>query len=490
MFFKENYNIESKLIRDPIYDFIELPHVFIPIVDHSLFQRLRWISQLPLEQLVYPSAQHSRFEHSLGVMYLAMVAAVSLISNSKVIMEGLFDKDDDFNKIIGMENKCTEFVLSAGLSGLLHDLGHAPFSHTLEEACKYSKIPYKYDHEEIGFFLAKQLLDELNLLDKIFVKKTLKVLNKNLKEINSELAPLENVIRKLIDGPIDVDKGDYIYRDSYHCGTNYGFYDIQRLWRNIAINKENYTIGVNKKGALEAWSLRFQRYKMYKNVYKHHTRNITDSMLIDILATSFDIAANKKPENIHSLIPTFQSLDDLSNKENLNIFKFWTDNSILKEISSNPNSASPRIDQFLQRKIYKRCSEIDLAKYPEALYKIKGSNDFVLQLRELKLHLHDSKQLNFDFHIDKVVLPPVFEKEVQNEIRLIEDGIPTLTLAEFLDFSVNSSEIPRNSNNNSEDNIEPSIKYVLYLYIEESSKHMENILLSEIGLFLKSFSIN
>jgi HD superfamily phosphohydrolase len=158
MFVNENYKIESKLIRDPIYGFIELPRVFIPIVDHSLFQRLRWISQLPLEQLVYPSAQHSRFEHSLGVMYLAMVAAGSLLSNSKNLIEGLLKKDNDFKKIRGMDNKYKQFILSAGLSGLLHDLGHAPFSHTLEEACKYSKIPYKYDHEEVGCFLANTYL--------------------------------------------------------------------------------------------------------------------------------------------------------------------------------------------------------------------------------------------------------------------------------------------------------------------------------------------
>jgi len=489
MFLLSNYKIKSFIVRDPIYDFIEVPEIFKSIVDHKLVQRLRWINQLPLEQLVYPSAQHSRFEHSLGVMYLAMLAANSLIKNSEKDLSKAFSADNIFKKY-GTEKRNEYFILSAGLAGLLHDVGHAPFSHTLEEACKYSKIKYKYNHEEIGRLLSIIILKDTSQDSTPFAQKALSVLNKNLITLNKHLTPIEMLIRKLIDGPIDVDKGDYIIRDSYHCGTSYGVYDIQRLWRNIVINPNDFTIAINKKGALEAWALRFQRYRMYRNVYRHHTRNITDSMLIDIIVSSIEKVKRKKRIKL-DLIPIWQASNEINKEENKTKFVFWTDNGLLKNISDLDDTASLRIESFLKRDIYKRGKIINLKSYPEALAsatKKKGENAFLLQnkLMNLKNKLKKDKDLSFDFLIGKDDLPPVFENAVQQDIKVLTEHNKFIKLSEFLNFSI--SEIIKNKTNNGEDVILPSSDYKLHLYIEKNSKNKKDIIYKEVENFLEDFS--
>lgn len=480
MYILTRYGIESKLVRDPLYNFIEIPTEFLPIIDHKLFQRLRWISQLPLEQLVYPSAQHSRFEHSLGVMHLAILSAISLINNSPEVLDKVFKQDGEFKKLKKAE-KLKSFILIAGLSGLLHDIGHAPFSHTLEEACKYSKIKYKYDHEEVGYILSSKLLEELGISDKLFCERTLKILNKKLKIINKDLFPIDFIMRKLIDGPIDVDKGDYIYRDSYHCGTTYGIYDIQRLWRNIIINSNDYSIAVNEKGALEAWTLRIQRFKMYKNVYKHHIRNITDSMLIDIISTMLDKSSKKKLD----LIPIQKAVDEINNGDNLNHFVFWSDNSILKEISNSKDSIKHRIEDFQKRDLYKRGFTVDLSEYPGAIEKLKNKKDYALHLefKDLKNKLAENKQLFFDFLIEKDIIPPVFENEVQIDIKVKDSENNLITLAQFLNIQ-RPKEIEENKRKENgasrEEKLNPNEKYILHIYIKKSNKGNKDQIHSEV----------
>ncbi|MCA9748115.1 MAG: HD domain-containing protein [Romboutsia sp.] len=474
-----SYNIESFLIRDPIYGFIEVPKIFKEIIDHKLFQRLRWISQLPLEQLVYPSAQHSRFEHSLGVMHLSIISAISLINNSWDAFEVAFPKDKNFKDLTDEEQK-RNFILAAGLAGLLHDIGHAPFSHTLEEACKYSKINYKYDHEEVGYLLSEFLMTNSTMIDKIFVQKCLSVLNKKLKILNKELTPITMIIRKLIDGPIDVDKGDYIIRDSYHCGTTYGVYDIQRLWRSIVINPNDYTIGVNKKGALEAWTLRFQRFKIYKNVYKHHTRNITDSMLVDIIANSINSLKGKSSKR-NDLIPIWNSLEELKEDKNITRFIFWTDNSMLKVISLDNNSINHRIESFLKRDIYKRGFELDLSSYPGALSlaQVNSNNELHISLMELKGKLKKDNNLYFDFLIERDVVAPVFEKEVQLEIKVLDSENSFIPLANYLHISVPQEY---------EEQIKPSSIFKLYVFIKKGNLDNLDLIKSEITALLETYN--
>ncbi|MEP0862413.1 MAG: HD domain-containing protein [Ignavibacterium sp.] len=491
MFLLSTFEIKSFLVRDPIYDFIEIPEEFKPIVDHKLVQRLRWINQLPLEQLVYPSAQHSRFEHSLGVMYLAMLAANSLINNSSKQLNDAFNQDDNYKKF-GDKKRKKFFILAAGLAGLLHDVGHAPFSHTLEHACEHANINYRYNHEEIGYLLTEKLFEDTGIINEPYSKTTINALNKKLNTLHRDITPIDKIIRELIDGPIDVDKGDYTIRDSYHCGTPYGIYDIQRLWRNIVINPEDYTIAVNEKGALEAWALTLQRYRMYKNVYLHHVRNITDAMLIDIIVSTIEKVKRRK--NKLELIPAWNSANEISNENNLTKFIFWTDNGMLKVIAEINASAITRIESFLKRDIFKRGKVINLQGYPKALEVAASKNKnekFILldKLRELKKKMLKEKSIQFDFLIEREMIPPVFDKKVQEDIRVNIKDKKYVSLAEYLNFSLQNSDIKKKKvTNDTEEDIYPSVNYNLHLFIKKSNKNKINYISEEVKKLLTDFN--
>lgn len=360
------------LIRDPIYGFIEVPRVLRPLIDAPEVQRLRWVSQLPLEQMVYPSAQHSRFEHSLGVMYLSMVVATTLLDD-EVSHDRI--RDTLFSKLPQHDQWKTYFVLSAGIVGLLHDVGHAPFSHTFEEAVRgLPREGFSFHHETLSFVIAKELLknDFLKLqqepsnerLWSDYKRFILYALNKE-KSV-TEIPPIARILRSIVDGPIDTDKGDYLLRDAYHCGVNYGTYDIERLWRFVRIS-ESFTLGVHPKGALEAWTLRFARYKMFQNVYWHHVRDITDALLVDAIQSAFMVLSERREEReenknaYEELCPIKIPLDSdatLIQEERYGLL-MWTDTSLLRALErvSNDNNlrkVSEILDWIRHRSLPKR----------------------------------------------------------------------------------------------------------------------------------------
>ena len=347
--------MKTKHIRDPIYGFIPVDALDLRIMDHKLVQRLRWVSQLPLEQLVYPSAQHSRFEHSLGVMHLAGVAAGSLVSNSRKRFKEFAVVHDDLQNL-NFAKQRELFVRCARWAGLLHDIGHAPFSHTLEDACKFCGKPkISYDHEFFGAFLARRVFEDLEDTQKTITDIVLRVLNKDI--LLADLYPLEMLIRHIIDGPIDVDKGDYLPRDSYHCGVGYGAYDYHFLWKNVVITK-SFQMGVQAKAALEAWGLMLARHRMFNYVYKHHVRNITDALLVEIVQAAFEKLEGS--ENLRDILP-LRGHTDVKRDEYVHKFVHWTDHSLLKALDALGDSEiSGGIEAFSNRKLNKRAFALNL----------------------------------------------------------------------------------------------------------------------------------
>ncbi len=462
MFTLGGYNIDiAKIIRDPIYHFIEVPDELLPFVDNKFIQRLRWVNQLPLEQLVYPSAQHSRFEHSLGTMHLSMRAAISLINNSERKIKEVFNKDENFKSLDPKEKKKT-FILSAGLAGLLHDIGHAPFSHTLETASELSGGRFSYNHEAYGFKIVKFLLEGKKGVVEENIKNTVfSVLNKKIKL--EELSPVEILIRNLIDNSFDTDKGDYLLRDSYHCGVNYGIYDHERLWRNVVITSD-YTLGVNKKGALETWRLMLARYFMYKNVYYHHTRNITDAMLIDIIV--------RASENKNFKIPS------VSNEKERADFLSWRDSDFLNYLENfKSDEIREIIERFMSRKLYKKSFTLKLTQYPFLLDK---EEEIIEKIKEIK-DKFDKKNISFIFIIldDKNIIPPIFEKKVQEDIRIQIDEKKSMPLANYLGFSFEEEVIEKALKNYSK---------IIHFFIQKTDKIKENKIKEKIEEELKKLN--
>ncbi len=250
-----HYNSEGGNIRIPHLQDIPFTNRVRSIVDTAEFQRLRHITQLGLAALVYPGATHTRFEHALGVYHNA----------TKYLLQ--LSKDPRFCEIIDVHH--AELLI---VSALLHDLGHWPFCHPIEDI-ELELLP---PHEEFAkeFLspnreLAKVLKSEWNIdpeevLD-VLVKKT-------------DSSPL-NLLRSILSGPIDIDKMDYLERDSLYAGVPYGrHFDRNRLIQSLILNEAGDGLAISYKGKSAAELMVFSRYTMFSEVYWHHTVRSATSM--------------------------------------------------------------------------------------------------------------------------------------------------------------------------------------------------------------------
>ncbi|HMA19370.1 MAG TPA: HD domain-containing protein, partial [Gemmatimonadaceae bacterium] len=229
-------------LRDPLWNNVRVDELTLRLVDSEAFQRLRYVRQLGLAFLVYPGATHSRFEHALGTYHLAR-QTLSLLS------EASDDSDVDERE---------HAVVRA--AALLHDVGHYPFSHALEEIGQLH-------HEDVAHplitagTLASILESELgsDAPAKIF---------ELIRGIST--SPLQG----LISGSLDLDKIEYLKRDAFMCGVPYGEIDVDRLTNSMMLIEDPDTgrpaIGVREKGLSALESLLFAKYQMYRNVYWQH----------------------------------------------------------------------------------------------------------------------------------------------------------------------------------------------------------------------------
>lgn len=218
-----------KTIRDPIHGDIELSQVEQAVVDSWEMQRLRRIKQLSFCSLVYPGANHTRFEHSLGTMHLA----------------------GRISRKLGIEEQPLR------LAGLVHDLGHLPFSHSLEQVFGVSHednldIVFKGN---VGDILNNHGFDKKHILDLAKGKGT----------------------GKIVSSQIDADRMDYLLRDSHYTGVAYGVIDIDRIINVIGFDGKE--IFFNKKGIIALEALLIGRNQMYEAVYFHHAVRVADAMV-------------------------------------------------------------------------------------------------------------------------------------------------------------------------------------------------------------------
>jgi HD superfamily phosphohydrolase len=234
-------------LRDPIHGFVEADALEAALIDSRPLQRLRFIHQLGLTFLVYPGAEHSRFAHVLGAMALAGRAFDALVA----------DRPD----LLSPAERARSRRL-VRLAALLHDAGHAPFSHSAEELFEGG-----IDHETMTRSLLG--LDEIAELfarhgDGIEVSHVADLLR-------GEVASERRFLAQLISGELDVDKMDYLLRDSLHCGVRYGVYDLDRLLDTLALVEDPSTgalgMGVVEGGVHAVEALVLARYYMFTQVY-------------------------------------------------------------------------------------------------------------------------------------------------------------------------------------------------------------------------------
>jgi hypothetical protein len=232
---------ELEIIRDPLWDNIRLDRSALLALDTPAMQRLRYVRQVGHAFLVYPGATHTRFEHALGAYHLTKRALASLEERGELARVA--------------EDECVAVRLAA----LLHDIGHYPFSHALEEA----GFPH---HEALGVAKLTQgeLGDSLRRIGGPDLAGAVGALIRGLSD-----SPLQG----LISGSLDLDKIDYLSRDARMCGVPYGTVDVDRLLSTLTLvvtEQGKFEVGVQEKGVSALESLLFAKYQMYRNVYWHH----------------------------------------------------------------------------------------------------------------------------------------------------------------------------------------------------------------------------
>ena len=285
-----------KIFNDPIYGFIPIQSTLIfNIIEHSYFQRLRRISQMGLSYLVYPGVHHTRFEHALGCLFL-MQKTIRVLKSKKI-------------KISKNESEALQIAI------LLHDIGHGPFSHTLENS-----IVMDIHHESISLKFMEVLNDEfegkLDLAIQIFK--------------GGYDRPFFN---QLIASQLDIDRLDYLKRDSFYSGVNEGNINSERLIEMLNVVDENLV--VDKKGIYSVEKFIVARRLMYWMVYLHKTSLAAEYILVNILKRAKELALEENNISISKSLNFFlkesNGYKDF-NKETLSIFSKLDDNDIISSV--------------------------------------------------------------------------------------------------------------------------------------------------------------
>ena len=256
---------KRKIINDPLYGFVTISDQLIfDLIEHPYFQRLRRIEQLGLASLVYPGALHTRFHHALGAMHLMGQAIETLRSKG-------FD-------ISAKEAQGVTIAI------LLHDIGHGPFSHALEH-----QIAGAVSHEEITMIFMQQLNNEFN------------------NRLDTAIAIFNNTyprkfLHQLVSGQLDMDRLDYLMRDSFYTGVNEGVISTDRILKMLTISDDN--LAVELKGIYSIEKFIVARRLMYWQVYLHKTVLAAEKMMVKIIERVRAIYSPSDKE-----LPTITALD-------------------------------------------------------------------------------------------------------------------------------------------------------------------------------------
>lgn len=378
---------KNKIVNDPVWGFIDLDSdLHVELIEHPYFQRLRRIKQLGLSSLVYPGANHTRFEHAIGTMHLVRSAVEVLVKKG--------------NKITEEEE---EGVIAALL---LHDIGHGPFSHALEQS-----IVQGVSHEELSLVY----MDELN------------------REMNGRLTMAIDIFKnnypkrflhQLVSSQLDMDRLDFLKRDSFYSGVSEGVVSSERIIKMLNVRHDQLVVEV--KGIYSVEKFLIARRLMYWQVYLHKTVLSAEHMMIKLLQRASDLVSNgiNVPATRHLAqflngeikAEDFRSNDLLIRKRALHHFAYLDDADILITIKDWIDHPDPILSNLsraiIDRKLFK--IKLSVTPFPEArLSKLK-------ELSIKKFHINPTEAAFFV--IDGVITNSAYDEGAESINILFKNG--------------------------------------------------------------------
>lgn len=388
----------SKIFNDPVYGFVSIPPgIIFQLIEHPWFQRLRRISQLGLTGYVYPGALHTRFHHAIGALHLMREAIDVLRSKEVLITE--------------------EEQEAVCIAILLHDIGHGPFSHALEHTL------VDIHHEALSLMLMERLNTAFD------GKLTMAI------DIFKDVYP-KKFLHQLVSGQLDMDRMDYLNRDSFFTGVSEGVIGYHRIIKMLHVKDGGLV--VEEKGIYSIEKFLIARRLMYWQVYLHKTAMCAEKMLIQVLRRAKELAREGWQLKVSdSLAFFFYGGGEPAGQENgietiLYHFSRLDDNDIYYALKQFMDSDDPILaflsSSLLNRKLFK----IELQNTP-------FESDYVEQVR-LKIIEH------FGVKAETYLLIPGKESnraynDQKDEIKILYKDGKVLSLSENADYEVNSKII-------------------------------------------------
>lgn len=434
-------NLNGKIL-DPIHGTIMITDVERAVIGHRLFQRLRNVKQNTFLYKVFPSAMHSRFEHSLGVMHIAYKMLSNLLLNSYRYNNKYHDKLI-FNKVEKIDNK---HIQELRLAALLHDIGHGPMSHQFDSflmnksqlrATLGESFTDVYDliknddgveHEHISVIFIKKIIKDLKLENDVNVENIIKLIESSYMggvieiEIDDHRYNIQPLFTSLISScPIDSDRMDYLLRDSYFSGVKCGIYNVERILMSIVpIIDDNKICLAYKESCLDSISeFIFSRSNLFSQVYYHKTNRAFSAMLGKVCKHATDKGKEYLMKNMYEIG------DDSDESNNLDILQeFYLDNSddefineTVPKLVQDDKLCESIINDIVDRKPWKKLYESKLyesnKKIHDSVDKTKVTNIKNSFTQELRKHLDEK-----DFIID-IMTDNAFKDLDKTEIKLL-----------------------------------------------------------------------
>jgi len=373
---------KRKIINDPVFGFINIPSEFLyDLIQHPFFQRLHRIKQLGLSSFVYPGAQHTRMQHSLGAMHLMGEAITQLQQQGHVISPA--------------EAEAVRACI------LLHDIGHGPFSHALEHS-----LVNNISHEEISLILMQKLNEvfegKLDIAIEIFTAKYTK-----------------KYLHQLVSGQLDMDRLDYLSRDSFFSGVSEGIIGAARIIKMLNVHNDELVVDI--KGIYSIEKFLVARRLMYWQVYLHKTSVAAERMLVNILKRAKELALRgdelfASPALHYFLYNTIDKNSFLKSDEALQNFVMLDDSDLVCAIKVWGNHADTVLStlcrDFTNRRLFK--VEINPTLVDKAVYEE--------DIKQYMAHFEISKEEAGYFLGDEIVTTDTYSPEDDSIQILLKNG--------------------------------------------------------------------